>query len=275
MPTTPTARPACAKPMPIALRDRKPASRARATRPPRVARIIQAPRPRPSEACHLKALKAKGSRPATNNAANAGQRKARTTSAMRVSRQRKRGATPSSSSTGTIKGTKTALKYGGPTETLPRSNASSTSGYRVPSKTVASATSSSTLPVRMAVSRDTGWKSPGVAPPSPAAFTTLARRANSASEPPMTIARKIRMNRPRSGSWANACTEDSTPERTRNVPTRDSENAPSERNTVQTFKAPRRSVTTSECTSAVPASHGIRDAFSDGSQNHHPPQPSS
>ena len=83
------------------------------------------------------------------------------------------------------------------------------------------------------------------------------------------------MNRPRNGSWAKACTDDRTPERTRKVPTSDRENAPSARNTVQTLSSPRRSVTTSECSKAVPASQGIRDAFSDGSQNHQPPQPSS
>jgi len=40
------------------------------------------------------------------------------------------------------------------------------------------------------------------------------------------------------------------------------------------LKAPRFSVTASECINAVPASHGMNEAFSTGSQNHHPPQPS-
>ena len=44
---------------------------------------------------------------------------------------------------------------------------------------------------------------------------------------------------------------------------------------VQTFSASRFSTTTAECNSAVPASHGMKDAFSTGSQNHQPPQPSS
>ena len=35
------------------------------------------------------------------------------------------------------------------------------------------------------------------------------------------------------------------------------------------------SVTDSEWISAVPTSHGMKDAFSTGSQNHQPPQPSS
>ena len=46
-------------------------------------------------------------------------------------------------------------------------------------------------------------------------------------------------------------------------------------NTVQVRKLPRFSVTASECISAVPVSQGIKEAFSTGSQNHHPPQPNS
>ncbi len=80
---------------------------------------------------------------------------------------------------------------------------------------------------------------------------------------------------PRLGSVANACTEVSTPERTRNVPSRLSENAKIARSTVQFLKVPRFSVTASECSSAVPISHGMNEAFSTGSQNHQPPQPSS
>ena len=45
--------------------------------------------------------------------------------------------------------------------------------------------------------------------------------------------------------------------------------------TVQLLKLPRFSVTASEWISAVPTSHGMNDAFSTGSQNHQPPQPSS
>jgi len=80
---------------------------------------------------------------------------------------------------------------------------------------------------------------------------------------------------PRAGSVANACTEVSTPERTRNVPTSESEKAMIASSTVQLRKAPRFSVTASEWMRAVPASHGMKDAFSTGSQNHQPPQPSS
>ena len=83
------------------------------------------------------------------------------------------------------------------------------------------------------------------------------------------------MNTPRAGSVANACTEVSTPERTRNVPSSDSENATIASSTVQLLNVPRFSVTASEWMSAVPTSHGMNDAFSTGSQNHQPPQPSS
>jgi hypothetical protein len=83
------------------------------------------------------------------------------------------------------------------------------------------------------------------------------------------------MNTPRVGSVANACTEVSTPERTRKVPSKDSEKVMIASSTVHTLKPPRFSVTASECISAVPTSHGRNEAFSTGSQNHQPPQPSS
>ena len=83
------------------------------------------------------------------------------------------------------------------------------------------------------------------------------------------------MNRPRVGSVAKECTDDSTPERTRKVPSSDSENARMASSTVQDLKLPRFSVTASEWISAVPTSQGMKEAFSTGSQNHQPPQPSS
>ena len=75
------------------------------------------------------------------------------------------------------------------------------------------------------------------------------------------------MKTPRVGSVAKECTEVSTPERTRKVPISDSENARIANRMVQTLSAPRFSITTAECSSAVPASHGISEAFSTGSQN--------
>ena len=83
------------------------------------------------------------------------------------------------------------------------------------------------------------------------------------------------MNTPRVGSVAKACTEVSTPERTRNVPSSDREKAMMASSTVQIFRASRFSMTSAECRRAVPASQGMKEAFSTGSQNHQPPQPSS
>ena len=83
------------------------------------------------------------------------------------------------------------------------------------------------------------------------------------------------MKTPRAGSVAKAWTEVKTPERTRKVPSSDSEKVRIARRMVQTFSASRFSMTIAECSSAVPASQGISEAFSTGSQNHQPPQPSS
>ena len=83
------------------------------------------------------------------------------------------------------------------------------------------------------------------------------------------------MNTPRVGSVAKACTEVRTPERTRKVPRRESENARIASRMVQLFSVSRFSTTMAECRSAVAASQGMKEAFSTGSQNHQPPQPSS
>src|SRR3982074_1050563 len=91
----------------------------------------------------------------------------------------------------------------------------------------------------------------------------------------MKMQRMRRMNTPRVGSVANACPEVRTPERTRKVPSSDSENARIDNKMVQTFSASRFSITTAECSNAVPASQGISDAFSTGHQNHQRHQPSS
>ncbi len=83
------------------------------------------------------------------------------------------------------------------------------------------------------------------------------------------------MKMPRAGSVANACTDVNTPERTRKVPMRLRLNAAIASSTVQALNAPRFSVTASEWISAVPTIQGMKEAFSTGSQNHQPPQPSS
>ena len=108
----------------------------------------------------------------------------------------------------------------------------------------------------------------------PPGFSIGARQANSANEPKMNSARMTRMNTPRCGSLAKACTEVSTPERTRKVPSSENEKARTARKIVQTFSASRFSITATEWMKAVPASQGMSDAFSTGSQNQKPPQPS-
>src|SRR5204863_8715982 len=169
---------------------------------------------------------------------------------------------------GINKGAKVRLKNGAPTEILSSVRTSSASGYRVPMKTVAQAVVRNKLLSTSAPSREIGAN-------SPPCFSAEARQAYSERLPPMKKQRINRMNTPRVGSVANACTEVSTPERTRKVPSSDSEKVRIERSMVQTFSALRFSITTAECSSAVPASHGISEAFSTGSQNHQPPQPSS
>ncbi len=62
--------------------------------------------------------------------------------------------------------------------------------------------------------------------------------------------------------------------RVRNVPSTVSENVPTIRARFQTFSMPRRSCTMTECTNAVPVSHGSRATFSTGSHAQYPPHPS-
>ena len=83
------------------------------------------------------------------------------------------------------------------------------------------------------------------------------------------------MKTPRRGSVAKAWTEVSTPERTRKVPSKLSENAVMASTMVQLRNRPRFSVTANEWISATLTSQGRKDAFSTGSQNHQPPQPNS
>src|SRR6185503_9427804 len=237
-------------------------------------RAARAP-PRIQNASSKPKLVSKAQRPkssGTNNAAIstmiAVQRSRRSRSAASPLRQATSGPMPASSTAGAISGANTDSKYGGPTEILPRPSASRKSGYSVPSSTAAQATINSTLLASSIDSRESNSN-------MPPGETLLARQAYSVSEPPITSARKQRMKMPRFGSVANACTEVSTPERTRKVPSRLRENAMIASSTVQDLKAPRFSVTAREWISAVPISQGMKEAFSTGSQNHQPPQPSS
>ncbi|MNF89544.1 hypothetical protein D3C84_720730 [compost metagenome] len=153
-------------------------------------------------------------------------------------------------------------------EMLPSPSSLCTSGSRVPSSTVNSPATSSMLLQSSRVSRLHSSCLPWL-------FTWEPLKANSSKELPITASRKPRMNRPRVGSEAKACTDTSTPERTRKVPSRLREKADSASSTVQALKVARFSLTAREWSRAVPASQGMKEAFSTGSQNHQPPQPSS
>ncbi len=143
------------------------------------------------------------------------------------------------SSSGTMSGTNTRSKYGGPTDNLPKFSASMMSGYKVPNNTAAMATTNSTLLSNKNDSREpaTGCE---------ACPHCCARQANKDNETPTTTAKNNKINRPRPGSVAKACTEVNTPERTKNVPSKLSEKAPMAKSTVQALNCPRLSVTMSE-----------------------------
>ncbi len=74
------------------------------------------------------------------------------------------------------------------------------------------------------------------------------------------------MKTPRAGSTAKACTEVSTPERTRKVPMRLSEKARIASRKAQLLKAPRVATAFKVWISAAPAIQGMSEAFSTGSQ---------
>ena len=203
-----------------------------------------------------------------NSVTPAAQRRRKARDGSSVSFQRAKGPTPIRNTVGAIKGIKTASKYGGPTEIFPSPNASSSKGYKVPSSTANAATSNNTLLPNKADSLDHKEKRL----PSP---TVGARHAYRAKDEPTTTVKNAKINRPRRGSVAKAWTDESTPERTRKVPSSENENARIASSTVHDLKLLRFSVTASEWMSAVPSNHGMSEAFSTGSQNHQPPQPSS
>ena len=174
----------------------------------------------------------------------------------------------SSRARATMNGVNAALKKGTPTDSFRLKNNSATSGQIVPIKTTKHDTASSRLLATRADSRLRVEK-------TPFASILLARKANRVSAPPMKTPRIIRMKTPRSGSFAKACTEVRTPERTMKVPISENPKARMARRIVHAFRASRFSTTMAECSSAAEMSHGMNDAFSTGSQNQKPPQPSS
>ena len=95
------------------------------------------------------------------------------------------------------------------------------------------------------------------------------------SPPPIRANSISKIKIPRVGSLAKECTEIKMPDLTRNVPNKLSENVNIDKRIVQLLNIPFSPVAITEWRSAVYISHGIKDAFSTGSQNHHPPQPNS
>ena len=73
-------------------------------------------------------------------------------------------------------------------------------------------------------------------------------------------------NQPPRGLCENEWIELTTPERVRNVPKIERQNASATSTMFQTFSIPRFSWIITECRNAVAASHGISAAFSTGSQ---------
>ena len=90
-------------------------------------------------------------------------------------------------------------------------------------------------------------------------------QTTSAIEPATITAIRTRNGTP-SVEAPNAWIESRIPERTRNVPSIASTPVASTSETFQTFSIPRFSWIIAECRNAVPASHGISEAFSTGSQ---------
>src|SRR5690606_6060002 len=189
-------------------------------------------------------------RPSTTDSARPPQMRARASPSW-PRFQRANVPSDTSASSGSTGSRNIELKYGGPTDSVPRPVASAISGASVPPNTTAVATTSRMLLNSRKLSRDTRSK--------PAEERSSgARHTYSASEPPMVSTRKARMNRPLPGSAAKLCTEVSTPERTMKVASRQNENVMMASSSVQLLNRPRLSVTASEWISAVPSSHGIR-----------------
>ena len=87
--------------------------------------------------------------------------------------------------------------------------------------------------------------------------------------------KKIKINKPLSGSFAKVCTEFKIPDLTKNVPHILKVNVEIDNMMTQEVKTNFFSKTKTQCKSVVKANHGINETFSTGSQNQKPPQPNS
>ncbi len=156
-------------------------------------------------------------------------------------------------------GVVTALKNGGPTERSSPVSASEINGKNVPQKITAQSATSSRLFTRKTASReasDSIRRGPR---------RSSSRETISAAEPTTTTAIRARRGPP-TFDTPNAWIDSRIPERTRNVPRRQSAKVVTISDTFQVRSIPRFSCTITECRNAVPISHGISEAFSTGSQ---------
>ena len=106
-------------------------------------------------------------------------------------------------------------------------------------------------------------------------FFPPTRHANNAKAAQVSRLAQSRMTSPLKGSLAKLCTDTNTPERTRKVPSRLALKASNTSSTAQANSLCRTRYERRACSAAVASNHGMSEAFSTGSQNQKPPQPSS
>ena len=87
--------------------------------------------------------------------------------------------------------------------------------------------------------------------------------------------KKIKINKPLSGSFANVCTELRIPDLTKKVPLMLSANVDIDKIITQEDKINFFYKNRIQCKSVYNSNYGIKETFSTGSQNQKPPQPSS
>ena len=83
----------------------------------------------------------------------------------------------------------------------------------------------------------------------------------------MCIRDRPNINNPLSGSLAKVCTEFNIPDRTKKVPNKLNEKVKIANNAVHDLNVLFFSIISIECIRATESIHGIKDAFSTGSQN--------
>ena len=106
-------------------------------------------------------------------------------------------------------------------------------------------------------------------------FSLLWKTKKMNKEMEINMNKKVNINKPLSGSFANVWTEFKIPDRTKKVPLILSVKVVIDKIITQDWSVDLFSKTKIQCNKVVNASHGIKDTFSTGSQNQKPPQPNS